>query len=94
MSKLWAQIRNNHFFKFGLPFLSFMIIAPFGLKEFQNVRIGERDKRKHYLSLEEELKVDKKQIARFNIEEELEKTKEKLNIKQWENKRISRPWKE
>lgn len=71
-----------------------MIIAPFGLKEFQTLRISERDRRQHILSIEEEFKVDKKKIAKFDIEKELKKTKEKLNIDQWENKRISRPWEE
>lgn len=69
-----------------------MIIAPFGLKEFQSLRISERDRRQRILSIEEEFKTDKKKIAKFDIEEELRKTKEKLNINEWENKRISRPW--
>ena len=94
MSQLWRKVRNNHFFKFGLPFFTFMIIAPFGLKELQSVRISERDKKQHILSIEEEYKIDRKQIAKFNIEEELRKTNKKLDINQWQNKRISRPWKE
>ena len=91
---IWSKVRNNHFFKFGLPFITFMVIVPFGLKEFQAIRISERDKRGRFLSTDEEYKFEKKDIAKFDIEEELRKTKEKLNIDQWENKRISRPWEE
>ena len=94
MSQLWRRARNSHLFKFGLPFFTFMVIAPFGLKEFQSLRISERDKKQHFLSIEEEYKIDRKQIAKFSIEEELRKTNEKLDINQWQNKRISRPWEE
>ena len=95
MSKLWSKLLNNQFFKFGLPFITFMIVAPFGLKEFQAIKISERDRRRgRFLTTDEEYKTEQRKVAKFDIEEELRKTKEKLNIGQWENKRVPRPWDE
>lgn len=95
MSKLlwiWRKVSNNHFFKFGLPFITFMIIVPFGLKDIQSIRISERDRQTHFLSRDEEYKFEKQKVVKFDIEQELKKTKDKLNIDQWENKRIPRSW--
>ena len=69
-------------FKFGLPFFTFMIAAPFGLKQFQEFRFSEKDKKRRFLSTEEEFQVDLRKVTKFDIEEELRKTKEKWNINQ------------
>ena len=71
-----------------------MILAPFGLKEFQAVRYSIKDRRQSTLTGEEALQFKHKKGAKFDLEEELQKTREKLNIDNWENKRISRPWEE
>ena len=92
--RLWHRVKDNHFVKFGLPFLTFMILAPFGLKEFQTIRYRVKDRRQSTLSGEEALQFKRKKGAKFDLEEELKKTKEKLDIGNWENKRISRPWEE
>lgn len=71
-----------------------MVLAPFGLKEFQAVRYSVKDRRQTTLTGEEALQFKRKKATKFNLEEELQKTREKLDIGNWENKRISRPWEE
>ena len=43
LSRALVYAKRSKFLRFGLPFLSFMIIGSFGLSEFTEIRVSIRD---------------------------------------------------
>ncbi|XP_043286398.1 cytochrome c oxidase assembly protein COX16 homolog, mitochondrial [Venturia canescens] len=89
----FAGLTKNKSFKYGLPFLLFVIGGSFGLKEFTELRY-----RYSYVQrgIREELKehgIEIKKPGEVTLESEYEKIKQ-MDIDNWENVRISRPWEE
>lgn len=87
------RVTRNKSIRYGLPFISLLVVGSFGLSEFSSIVISKREEKNRMLSTEEArafLNPDKK----FDIEKEYEKTMEKLDIDHWENKRGPRPWEE
>ncbi|CAI8036984.1 Cytochrome c oxidase assembly protein COX16, mitochondrial [Geodia barretti] len=82
--------KRSRFLRFGLPFLSFMVLGSFGLAEFTDIRVKKRDEKTHMLTAEETLQFQKK-VKVVDVEEELEKTLKELDIEHWVNKRVPRP---
>ncbi|XP_011155612.1 cytochrome c oxidase assembly protein COX16 homolog, mitochondrial [Solenopsis invicta] len=84
-SKLW---------QFGIPFMIFIVGGSFGLREFTELRY--RYKRTNDYKLRDELEKDgfqMRQPEEITLEMEYEKLK-KMDLDNWENVRITRPWKE
>jgi len=71
-----------------------MIFAPFGLKKFQTIRFSIKERKQSTLTKEEAQQFERKKAVKVNLEEELQKTIKKLDIGNWESKRLSRPWEE
>ena len=87
------RIARNKSFRYGMPFISLLVVGSFGLSEFSSIVISKREEKNRMLSTEESrafLNPEKE----FDIEEEYEKTMKKLDIDHWENKRGPRPWEE
>ena len=83
-------IRKNQFLWRGLPIVVFVVLCSFGMKEFAIINVKERDKKSRALSTEEALQF-RKQERTLCVDEEMEKMQEKMNIHNWENKRVPRP---
>lgn len=79
--------------RYGLPFVSLLVVGSFGLSEFSSIVIARREKNNRRLTTEE-ARAFQGPPKEFNIEEEYEKTMKKLDIEHWENKRGPRPWEE
>lgn len=78
--------------KFGAPFLTFLVIGSYGLKEFAELRYTFRKSR--LITVEEAEKAGvrlRPKDFKASIEEEAEKLQEE-NLDQWENIRGPRPW--
>lgn len=79
--------------RYGLPFVSLLVVGSFGLSEFSSIVIAKRDQKNRRLTTEEARAFQGPQ-KEFSMEEEYEKTMEKLDIEHWENRRGPRPWEE
>lgn len=96
MSSLFCnlrQIARSKAFRYGLPFVSLLVVGSFGLSEFSSIVIDKREQKNRMLSAEETLSFQKA-VDKVDVEEEYQKTMEKLDIEHWENKRGPRPWEE
>ena len=86
-------ITKSKGFRYGLPFVSLLVVGSFGLSEFSSIVIDKREEKNRMLSAEETLAFQKS-VEKVDVEEEYQKTMEKLDIEHWENKRGPRPWEE
>lgn len=94
MNNLTESINNlfkNKFLRFGVPFIIMIVGGSFGLKEFSQVRYDHRKIR--FISPEELKKqgIEMKPRGSVTIESEYKKLIEKVNLDDYENKRIPRP---
>ena len=85
------KVTRNKAFRYGLPFIGLIVIGSFGLSEFTSITVSKREEKNRMLTAEETLAYQKS-VERVDVQEEYEKTKEKLDIEHWENKRGPRPW--
>lgn len=88
------KITRNKSIRYGMPFISLLVVGSFGLSEFSSIVIAKREEKNRMLSTEEALAFLNPDIKKFDIEKEYEKTMNKLDIDHWENKRGPRPWEE
>jgi cytochrome c oxidase assembly protein subunit 16 len=79
--------------RYGLPFISLLVVGSFGLSEFSSIVIAKREQKNRRLTTEE-ARAFQNPPKEFKIEEEYERTMKKLDIDHWENKRGPRPWEE
>lgn len=79
-------------FTHGIPFILLVVGGSFGLKEFTQLRYTYR-KGKSYLEGLETEGIKLKDPSEVNIEKEYEKLQQ-VNLDNWQNKRIPRPWDE
>ena len=86
-----AQLRRSKFLRYGLPFVSLLVLGSYGLSEFTSIVVKRREEKTRQLTTEEMLSFQKKP-EKVDLEEEHRKTIEKLDIEHWENKRGPRPW--
>lgn len=87
------QFVRSKTFRYGIPFVSLLVVGSFGLSEFSSIVITKREERNRTLTAEEALAFQKT-VKHVDVEEEYEKTMKKLDIENWENKRGPRPWEE
>ena len=80
-------------FRYGLPFISLLVLGSFGLSEFSSIVVTRREKNNMMLTAEEALDFQKK-VKKVNVEDEFKKMQEQLDIENWENIRGPRPWEE
>ena len=96
LSSIFSRVRkftSKKSIRYGLPFISLLVVGSFGLSEFSALVIERRDKNNRMLSTEE-ARAFQGPKKEFDIEEEYDKTMKKLDIEHWENKRGPRPWEE
>lgn len=82
---------KSKFIRFGTPFILLVVGGSFGLREFSQIRY---DHRKIKFISPEELKkqgIEMKPRGSVTIETEYKKLVEKVNLEDYENKRIARP---
>ncbi|KAL2728662.1 hypothetical protein V1478_006294 [Vespula squamosa] len=79
-------------FRYGLPFLILVVGGSFGLKEFTQIRYIYRQRNAYYNEAKE-VGVKVKKPGEVTLESEFETIKQ-LDINNWKNVRISRPWEE
>ncbi len=91
MKSLYQSFRRSKALKFGLPFVSLLVIGSFGLSEFTSINVKKREEKNRSLTAEEALQFQKK-VKKVDVEEEFKDLNEKLDIEHWENKRGPRPW--
>ncbi len=94
MVQLISSLKNltkSKNFRYGLPFVSLLVIGSFGLSEFSSIVITKREEKNRMLTAEEALAFQKT-VEKVDVEEEYKKTMEKLDIDVWENKRGPRSW--
>ncbi|KAL0116936.1 hypothetical protein PUN28_010074 [Cardiocondyla obscurior] len=85
---------HSEIWKYGVPFMIFVLGGSYALREFTEIRY--KYKRTQDLKLREELQkegMEMKQPGEITLEKEYEKLKE-MDLDNWENIRISRPWEE
>ncbi|XP_062502315.1 cytochrome c oxidase assembly protein COX16 homolog, mitochondrial-like [Corticium candelabrum] len=85
-------LRRSKFLKIGFPFLLFVVGGSFGLAEFAAVGVDRKDEKTRTLTSEEVRQLQTgKQTTLEELHQELQK---KLDINEWENVRVPRPWDE
>ncbi|XP_046749600.1 cytochrome c oxidase assembly protein COX16 homolog, mitochondrial [Diprion similis] len=87
------ELFNSSTRRYGIPFVLFVVIGSFGLKEVTSIRYKYRD---NGPLLHEEAKkagIDIKKPGEVTLETVYESIKD-LDIDHWENKRGPRPWEE
>ncbi|KYN11899.1 hypothetical protein ALC57_16041, partial [Trachymyrmex cornetzi] len=85
---------RSRILQYGLPFLVFVLGGSFGLREFTELRY--RYKRTSQYDIHDELEKEGFQMKpseEITLEKECEKL-EKIDLDNWENVRIPRPWEE
>ena len=88
---LLTKLRRSKFLRYGLPFISLLVLGSYGLSEFTSIVVRKREEKNRMLTAEEMLSFQKK-TEKVDLEEEFKRTNEKLDIERWENKRGPRPW--
>lgn len=88
-AKVLKFSRSKHA-TFGIPFLIFVVGGSFALKEFAKVRYEFTHVNPYELPAES--RVGK--VVNIDPQEEYKKMMSKIDIDNWENKRIPRPWEE
>ena len=84
-------IRKNRGLRYGVPFVSLLVLGSFGLSEFTSITVKKREERNRSLTAEEALSFQKK-VKKVDVEQEYKELNKKLDIEHWENKRGPRPW--
>ncbi|XP_055306288.1 cytochrome c oxidase assembly protein COX16 homolog, mitochondrial [Sitodiplosis mosellana] len=91
LQRIKLQFGKNHLLSYGLPFISVVVLGPFLLRYFGEVRYKYRKVKQ---VPEEELKsMGFKPTEQITLEDEYKKVKE-MDIENWEQKRGPRPWEE
>lgn len=90
MGKL-KDLPNQRFFRYGVPFLIFVLGGSVGLKEFTNLRYEFSKRSPVNPEMAERHGVKMKNPGEVTLESEFEKIK-KLDIDNWSNIRGPRPW--
>lgn len=85
----FEKFKRSKHFNFGLPFLIFIVGGSFVLKEFAKVRYEFTHVNPFDLPIEEKVT-----SVKVDPEKEYENIMKKIDIDNWENKRIQRPWEE
>lgn len=86
------QLSKRRFFKFGVPFVSLIILGSFGLREFAGLRYQFRTTSR-VREEADKIGIEMKDRKEVTLEAEYEKVK-KMDIDNWENIRGPRPWEE
>ncbi|XP_034950424.1 cytochrome c oxidase assembly protein COX16 homolog, mitochondrial [Chelonus insularis] len=89
--KTWERLSKNKHFKYGAPFLAFIIGGSFALRYVTNIRF----KYKPTVMMKEEaskMGIHIKSAEEVGDIEDHYKELQKLDIDNWENIRIPRPW--
>lgn len=84
------RLKRNKHFTFGLPFLIFVVGGSFALREFAKVRYEFTQVNPFELPVEKRVQGSKP----VDPEKEFDDIMKKIDIHNWENKRIPRPWEE
>eukprot|EP00040_Diaphanoeca_grandis_P024608 m.135499 g.135499 ORF g.135499 m.135499 type:complete len:99 (-) comp29799_c2_seq1:4724-5020(-) len=85
------SLAKNKFLRFGLPLIVLTIGGSLGIKEFASWRIEAREARQHTMSGKEIDEMTGRKRRTFDMNTEYARLNEKMNIDQWENKRLPRP---
>ncbi|XP_034196072.1 cytochrome c oxidase assembly protein COX16 homolog l(3)neo43 [Osmia lignaria lignaria] len=88
-----TQLYKTKIFKQFVPFMLLVIGGSFLVREFAKIRYKYRKVTTYDLAKEAEA-VGIKMKKPATLEEEYENTMKKIDIDNWENIRISRPWEE
>ncbi len=91
MRRFFQYVRKSKALKFGLPFVSLLVIGSFGLSEFTAINVERRTQKNRSLTADEALEFQKK-VKKVDVEKEFKELNKKLDIEHWENKRGPRPW--
>ena len=91
MRNLFQAVRKNKGLRYGVPFVSLLVLGSFGLSEFTSITVKRREDRNRSLTAEEALSFQKK-VKKVDVEKEYKELNKKLDIEHWENKRGPRPW--
>lgn len=83
-------LRNHPFAAFGLPFLSLMVIASFGLSTFTQTKYDRQDSKVKQLDKKEALQIQKNKKPIDLREEYFRLQSKEGDLDNWENKRIRR----
>ncbi|KAJ3341010.1 hypothetical protein HDU93_005874 [Gonapodya sp. JEL0774] len=76
-------------FRIGLPMMLAIVGGSFVLSRFTDVGIQQKDKRRKFYRSEAELGLEHER-KRSSLQEELEKTVNKIDLEHWEMKRVER----
>ncbi|XP_046849215.1 cytochrome c oxidase assembly protein COX16 homolog, mitochondrial-like [Xenia sp. Carnegie-2017] len=80
------------FLKFGLPMVLLVVIGSVGLSEFTDIKIKRRDEKIRKMNYEEsQTFYVKKKKKPLSLEEAYNEVRT-IDIDEWENKRVPRPW--
>lgn len=85
------ELYKHRLFRYGVPFLIFVLGGSFGLKEFTSLRYEFRKHSPVNPEIAEKYGVKMKKPGEVTLESEFEKIK-KLDIDNWNNIRGPRPW--
>ncbi|KAJ8718445.1 hypothetical protein PYW08_002682 [Mythimna loreyi] len=89
MRNSFAAASKRKSFKYGLPFILFMVGGSFGLREWTQIRY--QFSKVKGVSKEEAAKMGLNREKEVTLEQTYEEI-QKLDIDNWENKRGPRPW--
>jgi len=95
MLNIKLSFGTKRFLKYGTPMFIFMLAGSYGLSEFTDLRVKQREENSRFLTAEESkkfLKQDKKPVE--SLDSMLEKMNDKVNIEKWEQVRGPRIWEE
>ncbi|CAB4011468.1 cytochrome c oxidase assembly COX16 homolog, mitochondrial [Paramuricea clavata] len=82
------------FLKFGMPMVLLVVLGSVGLSEFTEIKMKKRDEKVRKLNYEETQKLQVKKKEKPLTLEEAYKEVQNIDIGDWENKRVPRPWSE
>ncbi|KZO99423.1 hypothetical protein CALVIDRAFT_510956 [Calocera viscosa TUFC12733] len=88
-----TTIQKQPFLLFGLPFMTLMVIASFGLQTLTQTRYDYQNHKGKAVTKEEQLHMDKNR-KKVDIREEyfrLQAGESHVDLENWENVRIARP---
>ncbi|KAI4486911.1 hypothetical protein M0802_012230 [Mischocyttarus mexicanus] len=86
------SLLKNKNFRYGIPFVILVIGGSYGLKEFTQLRYTYKQNSEYYTEAKKE-GIEVKKPGEVTLESEYEKIKE-MDIDNWKNVRIPRPWEE
>ncbi|XP_015185946.1 PREDICTED: cytochrome c oxidase assembly protein COX16 homolog, mitochondrial [Polistes dominula] len=86
------SLLKNKTLRYGVPFVILVVGASFGLREFTQLRYTYRQQTAYYTEAKK-LGIEVKKPGEVTLESEYEKVKQ-MNIDNWKNVRIPRPWEE